>query len=360
MNQTQRDIAVIVAKLKAGNTLTPDEQVQLEAYRQRHANAEDNEFLVSQLAVTDARFWPLRRGTLGQIDEWTKQDSYRLYGVPLENADEAGERKTEERRRNRLAEAGTIEIVKGSKRPRAIGTRLTDPGDWYARAIAGRPGLRQCLAVMLRIAELVAAGRYSASWNDIRYVSELHLAGLATYDACGRWRTPVYANEFELLPAIIREWVQPHSLNAWQDCPDGGVVEFALTDAGREVIANPPAIGKLPPPDPDLAALYERVFQNNAPARCWTESEIAEERRDEWDAARRFACSIVSGSTKDDPDSKYPRRILMEKAIRLETQARAHGETNWPQPDEQLAGTGRENQPIAATAAKPPANPAGE
>jgi len=321
----------------------------------------DHEFIVSQLALTDVRFWPLRRGTLGQTAEWSAQRDYRLDGIPL-TPDDAGDRKIEERRRNRLAEAGTIEIVRGSKRDRAIGTRLTNSADWKTRAALGRPGLHECLKLMTKMQALVTAGRFSPAWDDRRFVSELDLAGLDTYDARGGWRTKVYQAEFSLIPAIIREWVQPHSLNAWQDCPDGGVVEFSLTDAGREVIANPPAIGKLPTSDPELVALYGEVFQSNAPARCWTPDEIAAEICEEWDAAVRFAYTIVRRQTKHDPSTFWPRPEIMRQAIEAEGAAHATGRTLWPGLSNSISsGTSpMKKQPPAAPAVQPPANPAGE
>lgn len=231
---------------------------------------DNDKILIETAAVVDAIFTPHRRYTLSaDTDQLHAQSYYRREGEPLSNAGTAADRKREERHRRAMHAAGLIDLLR--KGGRVVGVKPTVTGYFHASGLAGTVTLVETLGVLKRLQKLIEAGRCWVANDGIRYVEELELAGLKSYDTAGKWRVEVEANETALRFADAAGWVA--------DCcgmtPVDGAHDWTLTPLGVEVLNDPPRIGKPPRFKREAATYYAEVFEANQFHRGMTPEEVA-------------------------------------------------------------------------------------
>lgn len=207
---------------------------------------EQDEVLIRILAMQDAIWRALRSR------DWDMsypavilehRNRFSEVGVPWmgSNPTESG-RKATQRALEACAYAGLVSLH-GKIRRNSV--KLTDAGEWRARALSGLPGLDAVLSLLQVIAD-----------QPVIMPSELALVGWTTYQDApeAEVRATLAGQESMAAPAFCRGW-----LDAKSDCH--GRVYFALTPLGMRVLANPPAMPSgLPRRQQACEAFYDAQF----------------------------------------------------------------------------------------------------
>ncbi|MCX7424829.1 MAG: hypothetical protein NTW96_04280, partial [Planctomycetia bacterium] len=167
------------------------------------------------------------------------QQRFQTGGVVLPSAGDATARKAMERAVGDLVAAGLVTV--GGKIRRNV-VKLSEAGDWLARAIVGQPDAGEVYALVVEVAGL-------GGGDDDRWVSEFQLANVPNYrDEIHRKLIEV---EDQALPALVRGWLESNSDRA-------GHAWYQLLPAGRRALEHPEPVEppRLPDGDPDARRFY--------------------------------------------------------------------------------------------------------
>jgi len=189
---------------------------------------EDDEAIIELLARVDAIFWPRREPWTSQSSaaHWEAMQQYFAFGIPAHGGGDAASRKSAQRKRKEMQQAGLITIVtRGAK---GAFLRLTDFAEYRARAAVGLPGMKECLAAVYRL-ELL----FETEGPDFgRHIAETHLAGMHYADDGNG--APFVDLAEALLPALCRHWIRSDS--------DG--IAHVWYEMGPNAAAIPRKLGK--------------------------------------------------------------------------------------------------------------------
>ena len=208
---------------------------------------QDNEVLVTLLAMTDATWRPMRgadwQARAGGV-LWARRREYRdRGGIPWIGGGDATARQASGRMLDALAADGDV-LVHRTRGTGGVFVKLTDSAEHRLRALCDLPSIADARALLLRVIELERPGG-----PDGRLCSELWLAGLKNY--VGDYMVKLFEVQRSALPGLCRGW-----LLAPSDCY--GRTFYAATPIGREVASKPPTLpADLPGPDQEAIELYD-------------------------------------------------------------------------------------------------------
>lgn len=158
LTQSQKEIAGLVARLKAGEQLTTTEQTQVEAYRQQSAAAEDNDLLIRLCCRTDLLLGPWRLPPEKQTPIVHRVDEYRQKGLRWHIGGDGEARKAGMLKLAALEKAGAVTVYRQGKK--ATHVKLSPATYLDVRAKCGLPDVFQSLLVLSRMKELAKTGCY--------------------------------------------------------------------------------------------------------------------------------------------------------------------------------------------------------
>jgi hypothetical protein len=196
---------------------------------------DDTQILVGWLGQGDALHEALRRSAWSSPRRVSAVVEARVTfaskGLPLRAArSNDAEQKRVERMHDALEEAGLVIFCR--EHGRRTNVRVADAIEWRLRRVATWSGFSEMLVVMQAIATHEAAGHTNAG-----HVPEWAVAGVTDKTTHEKAKRLSLLVEEYALPALVRGW-----LTSWSDIH--GAVGYALTDAGRELLQDPPE-----PPD---------------------------------------------------------------------------------------------------------------
>ena len=188
-----------------------------------------HESLVKILALTDAVWFPLRRwdNPKAPANLYFARLDFRRFGVvwASDEASEAG-RKAAQRMLEAMTQDGLV-VTSRPRRVKTLAVRLTDAGETMARDLCGLPTILDA-APWEALAKIAAQSKRPPTLLEELWIPENKLVE-APHDE-KRWTQEALDNfrdlEFDLLPALSREWVESNSsvYNAF----------YSLTGAGWE------------------------------------------------------------------------------------------------------------------------------
>jgi hypothetical protein len=167
-----------------------------------HPTPIQSETLTRLLAQADAIFKPLRRWEypLPAVIHELRRD-YKTHGLPWRNwGNGEAEEKAILRALGDMEAEGLVETFAGGLK--LAGARLTDRGDYFARALCGLAGFDDAQSALAELMAAIADGK-SRTIRGERWVSETILAG-ADYDGTLAPNNLFLAVEWLLLPCIVR------------------------------------------------------------------------------------------------------------------------------------------------------------
>ena len=235
---TDKNIAELVRRLKAGEQLTDAERTKLEAHRQTQATTTGQTSLLDVFARTFALWLPCRQhigdtGSAAAIFE--RRERYRQHGVKFDIGGDAATRQTGWRTLRRLAADGLLMI--GAYPGGGRGVRLTLVGWAIVTGLATVPPLAKTLTMLAKLSELAARSTI-APW-----VAEVDLAGASDWGDGDGWHESARDVEDCLSLPLAEGW-------ACSLADTVGRVLYRLTDEGRAVLNNPPTLPDLSLPEP--------------------------------------------------------------------------------------------------------------
>ena len=158
LTESQKEIAALVARMKAGRPLTPSEQAQVEAYRQRAAAAEGDALLIRLCARTDLLLQPWRLPAEKQTPIVHRVVEYRQKGLRWHVGGDGEARKAGMLELFALEKAGAVIVHRQGKK--ATHVKLSPATYLDVRAKCGLPDVFQSLLVLSRMTSAFEAGCY--------------------------------------------------------------------------------------------------------------------------------------------------------------------------------------------------------